>query len=209
MTINPKRARLYNFLYVILFLLGGNFALSLFFFICKLLSEFIFLRNIFDFLLRFQHAITSTLLVLLCFLFLYEMFYKLGKLVYSKINPFTIRRFLQQSLKDSVKSLYWTYRMRKFCKFSTSNTIVDTQQGTNEKNRKNANHSLRTLVVEFFEDEVIFTVRLPLSHEAKRLWIDNLDDIKGELNHISSDIRFNDITHENRSQYTAKAKRIQ
>ncbi|MEY8463800.1 hypothetical protein [Streptococcus merionis] len=158
---------------------------------CKGVSEFEPLTNLLTGTLAIQTFITGSLISFLVLLFVMELF---------------IRKGQKHPLKNWIKFLSSTYRIRKFCRFSTT---VELAYHLNSRSiHKIANRSLRTLTVDYTDKQAIFSILLPNNHDAKKRWTEMFLDIKTELNHIEPDFIFADITFEKGDLYYSKAQKM-
>ncbi|WP_307976748.1 hypothetical protein [uncultured Streptococcus sp.] len=114
-------------------------------------------------------------------------------------------------ISDLIRSLYTTYRIRRYAHFipqAQTLSLEGKPLSTTQKVYQRANRSLLSLNVIIKGDKAVLSWYLPLNHESKQVLLDLLPNIRTELNLITKDFVFSDITSERGNQYQAKAHRI-
>ena len=181
-----KNFNFYNTFYLLslaLLMTGGSGLLLKLFLV--VFQTPILITNIFTFL-------SSKLLVLALRLFLLLL-------------GITAIKWLSNQKLNMWKSLYYTNKIRRFA-YTTSEKSLNIGQEKipySVADKRLANRSLWSLTVEYEEDEIITSIKLPANHKAMKMVKELLPDIKSHLTELDPAYSFNDFTLESYRVYQA------
>lgn len=181
-----KNFNFYNTFYLLslaLLMTGGSGLLLKLFLV--VFQTPILITNIFTFL-------SSKLLVLALRLFLLLL-------------GITAIKWLSNQKLNMWKSLYYTNKIRRFA-YTTSEKSLNIGQEKipySVADKRLANRSLWSLTVEYEEDKIITSIKLPANHKAMKMVKELLPDIKSHLTELDPAYSFNDFTLESYRVYQA------
>lgn len=179
-----KSINFYNIFYILLIPLlltgGGGLLLKLF---LVVFQTPLIITNIFTFLSAKLLALALRLFLLL-------------------LGITAIKWLLNQKL-NMWKSLYYTNKIRRFA-YTTSEKPLNIGQDKipySVADKRLANRSLWSLIVECEEDKIIVSIKLPVNHKAMKMVKELLPDIKNQLTELDPAYSFNDFTLESYRVY--------
>ncbi|MBS4751158.1 hypothetical protein GMA11_08065 [Granulicatella sp. zg-ZJ] len=171
----------YNFFTKTIIILVVNFILEGFFQFVKNSSPLPVLTKIVTNILLIQDVLNICVYILLVSCFIFEYCY---------------RKLIKDTIKNSLKSLAATIRIKNYCRFLTSSKSLNHNipQSSQDKIYSIANRVRSTIQIEYFNQQAIFTISLNVPMQVEEIWKSNFQKIKEKLHQLDTDYTFSDIT---------------
>ncbi|WP_259458619.1 hypothetical protein [Streptococcus iniae] len=135
-------------------------------------------------------------LVILVLVLRFIMIFSGAILTFTILLDFANRNADFDYFRNSVKSYYSTWEMRRYCtQINVEPSLEESTRYTNTKQIiiKKANRSIFTLTVIYYENHAIATWRLPTNSESFQIIEQLLPQLKRELNQLDDSYLFNDF----------------